>query len=72
MQIIPHTKGGTSQRGFGVEWQATPDDIAAWQALLEEEAQPLFNREPSPDAPPTPQRALRQSAPPHGEPEDAA
>lgn len=27
--IIPHNKGGTSQCGFGVQWQAEPNDIAA-------------------------------------------
>lgn len=67
MQIIPHTRGGSSQRGFGVQWQAEPEQSDAWRALLDAEAQPGFTQGPSPDEPPAMPRPL-----PTSEPEDAA
>lgn len=65
MHIIPHTRGGTSQRGFGVQWQAEPGQIAAWCALLDAEAQPGYAQGPSPDEPPTVGRPPRLSEPEH-------
>jgi hypothetical protein len=67
MQIIPHTRGGSSQRGFGVHWQADPEQIDAWRTLLDAEAQPGLTQGPSPDEPPAMRRPLLTS-----EPEDAA
>jgi hypothetical protein len=67
MQIIPHTRGGSSERGFGVHWQAEPGHSDAWRALLEAKAQRGFTQRPSPDEPPAMRRPLATS-----EPEDAA
>lgn len=52
LSIIPHTQSSTSVRGLAVEWQATPEELAEWRQILEEETEnkvlPSSGRVPRP------------------------
>jgi len=39
LQILPHTQGTKSVRGFGAQWQTTPAELEEWRRVLTEEAQ---------------------------------